>query len=382
MYNLIIKNGLVWDSDAGSAKENDIAVENGKIAFIGKVDDSSDQIGRMTNVIDAAGCTVFPGLIDMHAHVYPLAAFGTSAETSCFSAGVTTVLDCGSAGTDNYEQRRGIIDCTRLQIKTLINVSPSGVLSGRINENLDPSRFDRAALKELAEKYKGEILGLKVRQGQEIVGDLGLKPLEAAIEIGEELGLPVMVHCTNPPGELDDLVNLLRKGDVLTHTYMGKASTIINEKGEVSKAVRAARERGVIMDVANANAHFAFSVAEAALKDNFKPDIISTDQTFNSLYRRPNAYNLLHIMAKYLCLGMTLDEVIRCTTTAPAAWMGLSDSAGAIRVNAPADLAVIQIKKEPVYFGDYTGVFKTGDTLLKNRMTVKNGIIVYRDQEF
>lgn len=92
-----------------------------------------------------------------------------------------------------------------------------------------------------------------------------------------------MVHCTNPPGSLDDMVNLLRKGDVLAHVFMGKGSTVIDPNGCVSKAVQAAHERGVLMDAANANAHFAFSVAEQALKNTFI--LISSAQTnYYSLY--------------------------------------------------------------------------------------------------
>lgn len=385
MYRIVIRNGLVWDNELGQGKKNDIAIKDGKIAFIGSIDEKDDEIRPMTNIIDASGALVLPGLIDMHIHMYPLASFGTSAEASCFASGVTTTMDCGSAGAANYEDRRGIIECTRLNVKTLLNVSSTGVISGApgSNEDLDPAKFDREKIRELVIKYKGEILGLKIRQSAEIVGELGLKPLESTVELAEELGLPVMVHCTNPPGKMDELVNLLRKGDVLTHAFMGKGDTILDESGHVSKATKEARERGVLMDVANANSHFAFFVAEAALKDGFKPDTISTDQTINSLYRRPNSYNLLHNMSKYMLLGMSLSEVISCTTKNPAMWMGLDAVAGKLAIGRPADIAIIQlVEGRPCFFGDYTGVLKTGDKFLKNIMTVKNGVIVYRDQEF
>ena len=381
MYQIILKNGLIWDSATSSAIQKDLSIENGKIACIGPIHENEQTIGRLTNVIDVSGAMVLPGLIDMHTHMYPLAAFGTSAEASCFSSGVTAALDCGSAGAANYEKRRAVIDSSRLQIKTLLNVSSTGVLSGRINENIDPGLFDRGKIRELAVKYKGEIIGLKIRQGAEIAGELGLKPLEAAIDLAEELGLPIMVHCTNPPGSLDDMVNLLRKGDVLAHVFMGKGSTVIDPNGCVSKAVQAAHERGVLMDAANANAHFAFSVAEQALNEHFYPDIISTDQTINSLYRRPNSYNLLHIMSKYMDMGMEFSRILDCVTRIPAKWMGLEDSEGEISVGRPANLAVIRLLNEPVVFGDYTGVIKTGHQFLKNMMTIKNGILVYRDQE-
>ena len=154
MYQIVIKNGMIYRGTAECFGPADLAIEDGKISFIGKINDQDERIGRLTNVIDASESMVVPGLVDMHTHIYPLASFGTSAEASCFASGVTTALDCGSAGAANYEKRRGIIGCSRLRIKTLLNVSSTGVLSGKVNENVDPALFDRESIRELAEKYK------------------------------------------------------------------------------------------------------------------------------------------------------------------------------------------------------------------------------------
>ena len=108
MYQIILKNGLIWDSATSSAIQKDLSIENGKIACIGPIHENEQTIGRLTNVIDVSGAMVLPGLIDMHTHIYPLAAFGTSAEASCFSSGVTAALDCGSAGAANYEKRSSL----------------------------------------------------------------------------------------------------------------------------------------------------------------------------------------------------------------------------------------------------------------------------------
>jgi predicted amidohydrolase len=66
--------------------------------------------------------------------------------------------------------------------------------------------FNRDKIRKLFRCYKHNLIGLKVRQGAEIVGDLGLEPLRETIVLADELGVPVMVHCSNPPSSMDDLV--------------------------------------------------------------------------------------------------------------------------------------------------------------------------------
>lgn len=71
MYQIILKNGLIWDSATSSAIQKDLSIENGKIACIGPIHENEQTIGRLTNVIDVSGAMVLPGLIDMHTHIYP-----------------------------------------------------------------------------------------------------------------------------------------------------------------------------------------------------------------------------------------------------------------------------------------------------------------------
>ena len=131
-----------------------------------------------------------------------------------------------------------------LHTNVAVNVSSTGVLSGRINENIDPGLFDRGKIRELAVKYKGEIIGLKIRQGAEIAGELGLKPLEAAIDLAEELGLPIMVHCTNPPGSLDDMVNLLHSNFIATERIR-KEKDLLQEIGKKARNIFMLTNKGV-----------------------------------------------------------------------------------------------------------------------------------------
>ncbi len=376
MYELLICGGRVLDPARGIDAIGDVAIENGRIAAVGQLADQPAE-----QVLWADGCIVTPGLIDMHAHLYPLAEIGILPETACFTAGVTSALDCGSAGAATYSAHRGAVLASRVRTRVLLHVCSAGLATGRYLENPDPRYYDRAKIARCLREYP-ELIGLKIRQGAEIVGELDLEPLAQTLALAGELGVPVMVHCSNPPGRLDDMISMLRPGDILTHAYQDKGDSLLDANGHISKTAWTARERGVIFDVANANIHFSFAVARQALQEGFLPDVISTDLTTRSLYRRPAVFNLLHVLAKYLNMGLTLTQVIERCTIAPARIMGLADEAGTLRPGGCADIAVLREYERETEFSDRTGEIMRGNRCLRAMMTVRAGEIVFRDQDF
>jgi len=380
---LLIKNGTVIDPMNRLHKIMDVAVSDGRISAV-----AEHLEGEATQVIDASGCIVTPGLIDHHAHVWPLAKIGIPAEAVCFSSGVTTVADAGSSGCETYRIHRTFTERCRLTVKAYINVCSTGLdsLPARM-EDVDPAHYDSGAIRELFEEYGPELVGLKLRTSREIVRELGYEPLRQTIALGEKLGLPVTVHCTNPPGEMSELLNCLRPGDVLTHMYMNKGSTLLDKAGRPCGAAYEARDRGVLFEAADARAHFSFEVSEPAIRQGFYPDIIATDLTKLSMYQRPTAFNLANQLSKYEFLGIPLEMVIACCTYAPAEHMGIADRAGSLTVGRPADIAVFRREEREVIFGDrpytdQTASLRTGTCFYRPLLTVKNGELVYRDAGF
>lgn len=61
---IVIKNGRLVDPASKTDEQFDLLIENEKIADIARKIRVKDDYG----VIDAAGCLVLPGLIDMHVH--------------------------------------------------------------------------------------------------------------------------------------------------------------------------------------------------------------------------------------------------------------------------------------------------------------------------
>lgn len=152
-------------------------------------------------VFDVSDCIVTPGLIDFHCHFYHQGTeIGVFPDSAFLPQGVTAVVDQGSAGIGNFENfYHSCMEATQLHSYAFLNVSPTGLVTTRYMENIDPGYFDLDRSAELLKKYSGRLLGLKIRQSREIAGDLELEPLAAAVRMGTELGCPVAVHSTNPP---------------------------------------------------------------------------------------------------------------------------------------------------------------------------------------
>lgn len=381
MYQIIIRGGKVLDPANNINEVLDVAVNDGKIISVSK-----EISGEAINEIDASGCLVVPGLIDHHAHVYPMAKIGIPAEAVCFASGVTTVVDAGSTGAKTFGKYADFANSSKLTVKAYLNVCSYGLDSLPAEmEDVNPKNFDAGAIREVFQEYGKNLLGLKLRTSKEVVKDLGYESLRKTIELAESLGLSVMVHCTNPPGEMSELLSYLRDGDILTHMYMNKGSTILNSTGKVSKEAHEARKRGVIFEAADARAHFSFQVSEAAIRENFLPDILATDLTKLSMNLRPTAFSMANQLAKYSMLGIPDEKLFALCTINPARHMKIS--AGSLKENSAADIAVFQKIEHVTQFGDrpYSDEAKElrfGENIFKPVMTVKNGEIVFRDIEF
>lgn len=380
---LLIKNGLVLDPAAHLKKKTDVAIRNGKILALG--DFSQEQTHF---VIDAKGCYVVSGLIDHHSHIYPLMKTGIPSESLCFAAGVTTVVDAGSTGYATYEGYRNFIQSeTLLQIRPYLNVCATGLATLPYLENLDPDSFDEGRIAEIFAKFPGEFEGLKIRTSKNIVKEFGFQPLDRTLKIAEKIGVPIMVHCTNPPGPLGEVIRRLRPGDVLTHMYQNIGPTLLDEKKEVIPEAYAARERGVIFEAADARAHFSFEVSEPAIAQGFLPDIIATDITQFSMNQRPTSFNLAMQLSKYTFLGIDFYEALRRCTENPARVMGRLDTIGTLTPGTDADVAILNPIEWENEFGDRPYYvperqLRKGKLLYKPMMTIKQGKIVYRDLLF
>ena len=91
-FDVLIKNGLIYKGDGGAPVLGDLGIKDGKIAAIGKLGDTADQI------LDATGRAVSPGFIDIHSHT-DTNLFVCPAGDSKLYRGITTEVGgtCGGS---------------------------------------------------------------------------------------------------------------------------------------------------------------------------------------------------------------------------------------------------------------------------------------------
>jgi predicted amidohydrolase len=373
-----IEGGTVLDPERGFFGVGEVLIEGSRIVAAG-----TGEPVEAEKVIRAEGCLVLPGLIDFHAHLFSGGSeLGVAPDLSLLPQGVTTAVDAGSCGTANFEAfMRFIVPANRVRLFSLLNVCPVGLATTRYHEQVDPRFFDEQKMGELLDQYPGQLLGLKVRQSKDIVGELGLKPLQATVEIAGRLGCPVVVHTTNPPTEVEQISALLRPGDVFCHVHHGAGETILDAAGKVKQAMVTAQKAGVVFDAANGRNNFSFGVAKQAISEGFFPDVISSDVTAKTNYS-DYVFGLPYIMMKYLALGMNLEQVVAACTATPAKWLGMSGKIGTLKPGAFADVAIFRQSTKPISMKDTYNKVTMSEGCLAPQLTILGGKVVYRQIDF
>src|ERR1043166_9895230 len=96
-----------------------------------------------------------------------------------------------------------------------------------------------------------------------------------ALEIAEEVGLPVMAHLDHPPPSRLDVLSRLRRGDILTHCFRPFPNAPVMPDGRVREEALEARRRGVVFDIGHGSGSFGFAPAEHMLETSFPPHVTS-----------------------------------------------------------------------------------------------------------
>ena len=351
---LLLKGGRLIDPAVHLDAEWDVGIAGGRVVAVGPDLDPSEA----ETVWDVSGQLVVPGLIDLHTHVYwGGTSLGVEAEPIARRSGTTTFVDAGSAGPGNYAGfQRFIADASPLRFFAFLNVSFAGIF-GFSEKVMAPECEDLRLLNAeecvaVGRQFPESIVGIKVRVGRNAGGNAGLAPLLVALEAAEELGLPVMTHIDFPPPGREEILALLRPGDILTHCFRPFPNSLVAPDGKARDSVRQARERGVLFDVGHGMGALSFEVAQEMLADGFEPDTVSSDAHVLSV--NGPAFDVLVTVSKFLCLGVPLLEALRKVTATPASILRRPDL-GTLQEGAQADVALLKLEEGEFLYRDVKG---------------------------
>lgn len=192
MGNLLIKNGRVIDAGTNTDKITDVYVKDGMISELGD-NISLDDTDCM--MIDAAGCFVMPGFIDLHVHLRdPGFTYKETIQTGARAAargGVTTICPMPNTkpSTDNPVIVSEIVE--RASKEACVNVLPVGAVTiGQMGKEVTDIRgMKQSGIYAISEDGKSVMDSEVYRQ---------------AMRIAKECDIPVMAHCED--------INLMAEG--------------------------------------------------------------------------------------------------------------------------------------------------------------------------
>jgi dihydroorotase len=348
IYDLLLKNGHVIDPANQRNGRMDVAIIRNQIAKVAPNLPAS----HARHVIDVSEYYITPGLIDLHAHFDAQGAdLNLNPDHNALRNGVTTAVDAGSSGADNFENfRRLVIDDSRTRVLAFLNIVAAGMYGGQV-EN-DPKQMNIEKAVAMIAKHRDVIVGIKTAHYQ--------PPDWTAVDNAVKAA------------ELSKTV-CMRPGDIHTHFY-GRLTPQLDANKKIQPYMLEARQRGVLFDVGHGSGSFWFRIAVPAIQQGFLPDTISTDIHKDSIML--SRATMTNVMSKLLNIGMTLEQVIERSTINPAKAIRRADL-GTLSEGKVADIAILSLDRGQFAFLDSGRGKLTADKRIRAAATIRNGRVVW-----
>ena len=371
IFDLLLTGGTVIDPGSGTNQKLDVGITADRIAAIR----SNIPPANARKALSVDECIVTPGLIDFHVHSYwGVNPYGFNADPICRASSVTTTMDAGSSGPTNFLGFRKLVhEQSRTRMLAFVAMAQHGVLNGP--GELENLRFaDPEGAAQTVAENRDVAIGIKLRMHKKSVGENSRAALRLALKAGEACRAPLMVHVGDTAISMEEIVDSLRAGDIVTHCYTPQQPSILDKDAQLLDGVRKAQERGVIFDVGHAGGHFDFDLVRRAMGDGLLPDIISSD--LHGRLKQPGfgvVGDLPTVMTKFFALGLSLERIIAACTIHPAQAIGWQDRLGSLEVGREADIAVLQVVTEPVKLSDSVGGEMVARQRIAPRWTIRGG---------
>jgi dihydroorotase len=206
MTRLAIRSARIVDPSQGLDRVADLLVEDGRVKAIERsIPEAREGRLRETEVVDATGLVLVPGLIDMHVHLrepgFEYKETIASGAAAAAAGGFTAVASMANTNPPNDSAAVTAFILERARQAEKARVHPIGAITKGM------------AGKELAE------IGEMVAAGAVAISDDGLPVLDAgvlrrAMEYTKVFGIPLIEHCETPE---------LHPGGVMNEGYWSSA---------------------------------------------------------------------------------------------------------------------------------------------------------------
>lgn len=373
--DILLKGGHVIDAKNNISAKMDVAIRKGKIQKAAP----NIPVTGVKKVVDVSGMYVSPGLIDIHTHVFtgPNPGFGNGsssvkADDFSFRAGITTVVDAGTAGYKTFPLfKEQVIDRSKTRILSWLNVFAPGMV-GTSAEQEDMKALEIEKADETIKKYGDYIVGVKIGH----YSGKDWKPFDEAASLAHANNRSLFVECHITAFSLEDQLKHMKAGDIITHAYenVSERMPVVDENGKVRPFVLAAHKRGVLFDVGHGGVGFWFNQAVPAVEQGLPPDTFGTDMHHNSV--NSGMKDMLNLMSKYLNMGMKTEDILERASWGAAKAINRPDL-GNLSEGSVADIAIIKIRNGKFGFLDAAGFKLEGNKKFEAEMTIRAGKIVW-----
>lgn len=365
MFDLLIKNGKLINGETV-----EVAIKDGAILNVDTTIEASAE-----KVIDLAGeHYISAGWIDDHVHCYEkMTLYYDYPDEIGVTKGVTTVIDAGTTGAENIGDFYEIAKNVKTNVYALVNISKWGIVEQ--DELADLTKIQADLVHDCLAKLPQFIVGIKARMSKTVIGENGITPLELAKEIQRKnQNLPLMIHIGSAPPELQEILEVLDDGDVLTHCFNGKPNGILDkETGQIKDFAKAGYEKGIVFDIGHGTDSFNFHVAETALKAGIKATSISTDIYHRNRENGP-VYDLATTMEKLRVVGYSWEEILDKVTVVPAKYFHLAKK-GQLKTGYDADITIFDLADGEKTLTDSNGFTRTAKELIQPVKTIIGGAV-------
>ena len=395
----LIANARIIDGTSQVLEDFFIAIDGERIADIQPM--AAFPETPTDPVLDAAGCTLMPGLIDCHVHLSidgdadpvaqvladsdGLAALRMAANAArSITAGITTVRDLGAKNHVDFAFRRAVVEGVhRASPHLVLSGQPLTMTGGHCwqfgREADGPDEVRRAAREQIragANCIKLMATGGILTQGNELgAAQLEEAEMRAAIEEADKAGLLTAVHAHGASG----IKNGLRAGvRTVEHAYflddeciemmLAGDAWLVPTAAAVGLVVAHGLGAGIPPEVVE-KAHSAIDSQRQTCRKAWQAGVkIAMGTDAGTPYNRhgENAQELAAMVA----MGMSPMEAIIASTAKGAELLGLADRLGTLEPGRQADLLIldgdpladITVLREPARIAY---VFKAGSILAR-----------------